>query len=1049
MATIGSATLKIVPKVDGLSKAIDRQLKSAEASAKSSGASAGEGYGGGFGGGLVKSGAVIGAASAVIEDAMGAVAGSVGDAASRFDTLNQYPKTMELLGYSAEGAEASISKMSDRLQALPTRLDDMVGTVQGIVAITGDLDQATDAGLALNDMLVASGSSTQLTVAAMEQFRQMLAKGKPELEDWKSLTSAMPGQMAQLAQAMLGPTATANDLYAALGGGKNEAVYTMDELLEKMIELDTVGGEGITSFREQAETAAGGVQTAAANMRNAVVKGIAGTMEAVGKDNIAGAFDSVKDGINDAFGAVNGFVSKAVPAIKGACEDIEPMAGQIAATAASFALFKTAGGHLADFAGRAKEARKASSLLEGANTLLGSSFTPVGVGVGVASAALAVLAGAYVDARKKEETFEKAAEGLSDAVSDVSALDGYSGAVSGVGALAEESAMSVDELAQSIADSVDRIGGVVGDAQSQIADLNTAQGIIADYAGLSDLSADAQGRLQWALSLVNEQFGLQIGMADAVAGFYTDQDGNVKSLKESVNELVAAKKSEIKVAAVEESLTEAYGARSEAAKTLAATQEEYNAALDEYARKLQESTGLSYEEARERAANTTAMSGMNTELAEANRLYDESARAVDELEAELGAAASAASESADAFDAWASNVGPLVEETLKRACGPDGLGMLKDDLRALGASTEDLSALTEDELIEIASVYDGTASSIVGKLDEMGIGMDEAARETALRAEEMESALETFALRAGVHMAGIDVEALSRKLSDAGVSVEDLKAVGSAGFAELAAACNGNIDAMVWALQHYNDTPLLDKDGNVQLDDAELIDAQGNVYVWNGTELVEKSTGASVDYAQVVDGTGAVLVYDGTSLDGKWARAQVDGNAVTGAAKAGIDDASASARSLEGKSVDVNVSGNYASASSLIWDLGNAIGSLAGAAVNVAANVFGHASGGIRLNAEGGIRPRAGGGIATRAVPLDIVGEDGAEAIVPLTNRRYSQPFAEVIAEQVNAGGSSMEAARMVVAWLEERLPSIMREGFPDALSVEGREFARLVRRCR
>lgn len=46
-------------------------------------------------------------------------------------------------------------------------------------------------------------------------------------------------------------------------------------------------------------------------------------------------------------------------------------------------------------------------------------------------------------------------------------------------------------------------------------------------------------------------------------------------------------------------------------------------------------------------------------------------------------------------------------------------------------------------------------------------------------------------------------------------------------------------------------------------------------------------------------------------------------------------------------------------------------------------------------------------------------------------------------------GGSSMEAARMVVAWLEERLPSIVREGFPDALSVEGREFARLVRRCR
>ena len=105
-----------------------------------------------------------------------------------------------------------------RLSTLPTRLDDMVSVVQGITATVGDLDKATDVGLALNDMLIASGSSTQLCSAAMEQFRQILSKGKPEMEDWRSLTTAAPGQMDQLAKSMLGPTANANDLYAALGG---------------------------------------------------------------------------------------------------------------------------------------------------------------------------------------------------------------------------------------------------------------------------------------------------------------------------------------------------------------------------------------------------------------------------------------------------------------------------------------------------------------------------------------------------------------------------------------------------------------------------------------------------------------------------------------------------------------------------------------------------------------------------------------------------------------------------------------------------------------
>ncbi len=64
-------------------------------------------------------------------------------------------------------------------------------------------------------------------------------------------------------------------------------------------------------------------------------------------------------------------------------------------------------------------------------------------------------------------------------------------------------------------------------------------------------------------------------------------------------------------------------------------------------------------------------------------------------------------------------------------------------------------------------------------------------------------------------------------------------------------------------------------------------------------------------------------------------------------------------------------------------------------------NSVGNAEGGIRPHADGGVRLHAGGAIATRAVPLDIVGEAGAEAIVPLTNRRYSQPFADIIGDAV------------------------------------------------
>lgn len=59
-----------------------------------------------------------------------------------------------------------------------------------------------------------------------------------------------------------------------------------------------------------------------------------------------------------------------------------------------------------------------------------------------------------------------------------------------------------------------------------------------------------------------------------------------------------------------------------------------------------------------------------------------------------------------------------------------------------------------------------------------------------------------------------------------------------------------------------------------------------------------------------------------------------------------------------------------------------------------------NAEGGILKHAAGGIRKHADGYIARAAVmhtPVDMVGEAGAEAIVPLTNKRYALPFAKLI----------------------------------------------------
>ena len=100
-----------------------------------------------------------------------------------------------------------------------------------------------------------------------------------------------------------------------------------------------------------------------------------------------------------------------------------------------------------------------------------------------------------------------------------------------------------------------------------------------------------------------------------------------------------------------------------------------------------------------------------------------------------------------------------------------------------------------------------------------------------------------------------------------------------------------------------------------------------------------------------------------------------------------------------------------------------------------------NAAGGIRANAAGGLRMHADGAIVNRATPLDIVGEDGAEAIIPLTNKRYVKPFADAVAEGI-LGQSTNDA---LIHWLAQNLGAIIAASAP-VITVSEREQRRQIR---
>src|SRR5699024_6805669 len=117
--------------------------------------------------------------------------GAVDGAVSRYDTLNNFPKVLQQIGFSSEQSENAINDLSTGIDGLPTRLDEVAGTAQRIATMTQDLDGAVATTLALNNAFIASGSDAANASRGLDQYVQMLSKGEVDLQSWRTLQETM------------------------------------------------------------------------------------------------------------------------------------------------------------------------------------------------------------------------------------------------------------------------------------------------------------------------------------------------------------------------------------------------------------------------------------------------------------------------------------------------------------------------------------------------------------------------------------------------------------------------------------------------------------------------------------------------------------------------------------------------------------------------------------------------------------------------------------------------------------------------------------------
>lgn len=283
-----------------------------------------------------KSAVGLGAAMQVgmgaVSKAVNTMSNHIGDAVSRYDQLNNFPKVMSNLGIESKASSAALKALDKGITGLPTTLDAATQGVTRFVSKNGNIKKSTDYFLAMNNAIVAGGVSAELQGYAVEQLSQAYSKGKMEMEEWRSIQTAMPAQLNQIAKAM-GMTAD------ELGEGLRDGSISMDEFMDTMVQMNKKGVAGFASFEKQARGATGGIKTAFINAGTAVTRGLANCIGAVDEMLADNGLPTIAEMANKAGTAID-------KAFKGAANTIKKINidGMIEGLTPAFNALKAAAG---------------------------------------------------------------------------------------------------------------------------------------------------------------------------------------------------------------------------------------------------------------------------------------------------------------------------------------------------------------------------------------------------------------------------------------------------------------------------------------------------------------------------------------------------------------------------------------------------------------------------------------------------------------------------------------------------------------------------------
>jgi archaellum component FlaC len=953
--------------------------------------------------------------------------------------------TPEVLGWST--ALASSGQKSEAAgTAFSKTISQIEAAVGGGTTAIADLAEATDqsvddvlrivseGGPAFEDLAAAAGTSTDEIAASMEN-------GKGKLEDFARVARMSAEDFARMWR-----ESPSDALKAFIEGLKavQDAGGSMDNTLAELGITATrqkQGLEGLTQTTDKLNDALqmsgdawNGVSDQwgdagdAAREAQRKSEGFSGTLEKLSNNAqvLAASFGEgmvpLMEGLSGAVGGLADAFQTMPPAVSSTIASLGALATGISVFYPIVRGVKHSWGEMKDaIGGTVGKLANSSAMFRDLSSAAGDSMSKLGAlaasapmataGIGALATAAAVVGYNFYDAWQKSARFDEAINTINGSASkSITALSNAQSSLTGVG---DAAGMSKDEILQfteALAGNAQSTQDMLAKTGTSIATLRDAVGTIEEFAGRSDLGAEQQGKLSAAIEKVNQQLGLSIDANDVLAQSYVDQDGTAHNLIQTLHELTDARIAEMKQSAYS-------GAYKQAMEDRIKAQQEYGKVAQEQEQKIQEimskTPGLTYEQARAMTTNQEALGGYGKKYEEIQKNIDATAASERAYQIALG-------DTEVAMSANASEMQKLLGLDLEGKFGlfTQQLNLAGQSSTELAAKLDTLHVSTEDmvnlastdegiaKLQELGATYDGTYGSLVSWLSQAGIGFDEIALKTNAFIESFRALPEETQNSFNGVYGGI--ENLIGELGNLGYSMDTIssKGISADQLAQWAIESQGNIQYVIDRINEYNQTPMEPQTAEVDTDKASekvgtLADDLRTKL--DGKTYSAKATLSASGTSEVLNATGAMKDFGLLpTTTQKKAEAKTEGAGKVDGLRGEFEKYS----QLE-EPTKTATAESYGEDG--VWGLNSALDAFDAQPSYVSktretfvVTTTKSAAGGIRMHAEGGYIATG----PTYMTPRDLVGEAGAEAIVPLTNRRYSGAFARVIAEEIGKLGT-------------------------------------------